>query len=351
MLRPVSDAQLQKLLLRRSNATSSQHSGCSCSSSLIARSELPVLTHRGAYPLWDEYLSAVYAGSAVVYPVNLRGFGWFYRCGACTAYLQERCQPMSEKLSCGRLRIRGRERCGRLPQAPIEGLIPLSRERGKRKLCQATRTLLQAFHSTNATHWGAPMATADVWLMEFGFWMHPAAGTSNSPGAPWLPNRTLVEVIRMAQAIVEHGTNATWYYHAPGSGVWLDLGSSTCAAAELPSRGAVRYAPCTDRNNRCLDGHVVREARLRGCETLQRRMVSSPALEIVDLRAGVAPSSSACPGRRTPAEKALRAGWNASARCTGCSRSLPILSCVRCEPSGPLGQLQCALSRSSISKL
>ena len=61
----------------------------------------------------------------------------------------------------------------------------------------------------------------EYWLAPFGWWVFPR----QHPRC--LGRRSWVEVIRIVQP-TEAEFNATFYFHAPGSGVWLDLGRTVC---------------------------------------------------------------------------------------------------------------------------
>ena len=60
-------------------------------------------------------------------------------------------------------------------------------------------------------------------LAPYGLWLYPR------PLPSCLPNNTWVEVVRIREAY-ESKRTSTWYYHAPGSGVWLNTGRSACVA-------------------------------------------------------------------------------------------------------------------------
>lgn len=319
ILHPITHSRLEVLQSREPRNHSASLSACNCTSSLVASTDLPIITRSGDYPQWDAYLLKVYAGP-ITYPVNLRRFAWFYRCGC--AHLTASCEPTSS--ACGKTasKTAGRRRCMSRPQAPFGAdIIPQSRERGARELCSASG-VVQAFHGDSK--YDALVVAAASRLMEYGFFMHPVAGASMSHEAKPLHDEW-VEVIRVRQQ-VEYGTGATWYYHAPGSGVWLSLGV-TCAATSLTHHGRVHSAPCTlgKTGRSCFDAEIVRHGKLRNCSTVQRKLsASSPALEIIDLR-GMAPYAGVCPSNKLAA---LRAGWNASLSCTHCSEVTAVVNCA-----------------------
>lgn len=60
-------------------------------------------------------------------------------------------------------------------------------------------------------------------LAPYGFWVYPR------PFPTCLKSFTKVEVVRVFESSETSYSNVVWYYHARGSGVWLDLGQTLCA--------------------------------------------------------------------------------------------------------------------------
>ena len=163
-------------------------------------------------------------------------------------------------------------------------------------------------------------------LAPFGMWMYPR------PVPTCLANNTWAEVIRIRERY-ESQRAVTWYYHAPGSGVWLNTGRSICVASE--QRDARQYDPAHVADKQKLASHgflvgvVGIDARLkssrsrREVDTMQRNGPFGNMLEIVDVRPEAAQH---CGHDGCTCSGSLRAGWKAQRECR-CSESSVVLNC------------------------
>ena len=161
-------------------------------------------------------------------------------------------------------------------------------------------------------------------LARFGVWLYPR------PLPTCLANNTWVEVVRIREAYEGHRP-LTWYYHAPGSGVWLNTGRSACVAAT--QRDARHFGePAHVASAAALaargflagvgvDARLKRERTHQELDTMQRNGPFGNMLEIVDVRPEAAQR---CGREGCTCTGTLRAGWNASRPCR-CSEEAGIL--------------------------
>lgn len=181
---------------------------------------------------------------------------------------------------------------------------------------------------------------------QFGVWVHPRLSPPCFESGAWVevwaaltstlvqphgsrlnlnrPRRRL-QVMRVDEATDRVGAAAAWYYHAPGSGVWLHLGRTRCGqtpAKELLGVSKKYALPLTAGSPLpARDFALVTQARRARLDTVQRREPDNTwsHLEIIDVRHAVR-GGGICAGA---AAGVLRGGWNGSREC-------------RCDPAGPV---------------
>ena len=307
----------------------------SCRESTIM---LPVLQSRGEYPLWDHYLSAVFADGAslpvAAYPIDLsERLHWLYRC-ACAPqsgqhyYLDKKsCQPQPN-ITC-RYWLRS-PRCARFPTAPSLANFrptgywvhdhvelatrlqrtPLAPHVGVAYVDDIAEALPFITDRTTLLH---QQHGASARVQQFGMWL--VAGRDFMKARRSFLREEWTEVTRIKQRM--DGPNSTWYFAARGSGIWLQMGRR-CFINSSTTNGRVFS-----------DAHLRREIRttplgeLRAhCDTVQNLHLPMPAIEIRDLRAG--PQGGGCGDGRF-----LRHGWwpgRAFKPCR-CDESVDILNC------------------------
>jgi len=166
-------------------------------------------------------------------------------------------------------------------------------------------------------------------LAPYGLWLYPR------PLPSCLPNNTWVEVVRIREAY-ESKRTSTWYYHAPGSGVWLNTGRSACVAnvqrdahqftdpahVATPAALAANGFPVGPG----VDAIVKRAWARVALDTLQRNGPFGNMLEIADVRAEAAQDASRCGVTGCTCAGTLRAGWNASRPCR-CDEASALVNC------------------------
>ena len=147
-----------------------------------------------------------------------------------------------------------------------------------------------------------PWASPEFWLAPFGWWAFPLPFPDCNPSFSW------VEVLRVAQP-TERRWRTTFYFHAKGSGVWLNLGRTVCCRSPLildadliGSEYGYRYIPLPQSKGfnvskgraACKnDGSQPPTAR-RGArdeqltyDTIQRRGVGANLLEVACMQSHV----------------------------------------------------------------
>lgn len=278
------------------------------------------------------------------YPVNIGNFIWFYRCdcyaaghgcsitdicpkssktqGTDSSWLLQHCAPMSAPL--GQAANGSARRQSRV-------LPKIWMSDHNQPACSASSR--EAVIGVNLKAASKPMwrswPNPEFHLAPFGMWLYPR------PLPTCLANNTWIEVIRIRETY-EVRKDGTWYYHAPGSGVWLNTGRSVCVAnvqrdtrhhpddpayAADPSRLAARGFPAgvgIDSRLKGPSGHAMSEL-----DTLQRNGPIGNLLEIVDVRHEAAQR---CGSQGCTCTGTLRAGWNASRTCR-CSEESMLLQC------------------------
>ena len=309
-------------------------SHCNTSSRCCRAAELPplpILETRGNRPEWDDYLLAVYGGT-VEYPVDLRNFQWFYRCGC--SFVTPSCTVSHTACSTTLSLLEGFRRvqpglsrsapypahhgssCGNGMQVPLKvtpkvwlSSFPLARS-------QAAHQGVEAFvagppyadpsapipQKTPNRSRVQPWASPEFWLAPFGWWAFPLPFPDCNPSFSW------VEVLRVAQP-TERRWRTTFYFHAKGSGVWLNLGRTVCCRSPLildadliGSEYGYRYIPLPQSKGfnvskgraACKnDGSQPPTAR-RGArdeqltyDTIQRRGVGANLLEVACMQSHV----------------------------------------------------------------
>ena len=163
-------------------------------------------------------------------------------------------------------------------------------------------------------------------LAPYGFWLYPR------PLPRCLANNTWVEVMRIREPY-EGQRPLTWYYHAPGSGIWLDTGRSACVAASQRDARQYNDDESVASPSRLLErgwhegGSVdarLKRSQTRGeLDTMQRNGPFGNMLEIVDVRPQAAQH---CGKQGCTCTGTLRAGWGASRPCH-CSEESMLLNC------------------------
>lgn len=158
-------------------------------------------------------------------------------------------------------------------------------------------------------------------LAPYGLWLFPRSLPS------CLPNTTWVEVIHVRETWEVNG--APWFYHAPGSGVWLNTGRSACLgrayqldAESFSGTDDVATWPSLSRRGFVYaSGNLEQETSnlARTFDTVQRNGPTGNLLEIVDLRA----ESKCSHGRKQGCTcvPTVRGGWNARRRQCHCDES------------------------------
>ena len=310
---------------------------CGCQKASIKPELLPLLAERGQRPEWDRYLTAVY-GNDVQYPVALDSFRWFYRCSC--HLIDQNCNQSTYLLDF----VPTSWRADCLDEAaPITTTVMPKVWFSSRNTLPCTNAFREAFvgvhiaaHVRRNPSWRS-WPNPEFRLAPFGIWLYPR------PIPNCLQNDTWVEVIRRRE--VYEGSNPfTWFYHAPGSGIWLNTGRTVCLADQqrdsywmgawaersyvanstsLRQHGFITGIGTVDARLSTRRGrlsHVVVEA-----DTLQRNGPFGNMLEIVDVRAEAAQrcgtGGCTCSGH-------LRAGWRASRPCF-CDNKRDVLNCGR----------------------
>ena len=384
--------ELGELDLKTDNATVScsksslgRRPSCGCKSALVPEAVLPQLLHfRGEHPAWDEYLDMVYGHESIQYPFRLSALRWLYRCDCRTVDVQ--CRPthgaachvtwlleqwanQSRFIADPRLRSilpfpqkvwravpSWRSSCIPGAQAPIGPVLPkvwLS----SHAYSVDGNAQREAFVGMALRTYPAPMP--EHMLAPFGLWIYPM------PYPLCIESKRWVEVMRVVQPY-EHveWPLSIFYFHAPGSGIWLNLGFTRCCnnhlnydRLSLIAEYGPEYSPpreqagfvhksstpsCqplgrTSHKFRCCVVGTCSEHERRGCQTrrsatavdtLQRRANAGNLLEIIDLRLERLTADSYNPIEEWgPCGPGLRAGYNASRPCR-CDRSRLILNCA-----------------------
>lgn len=320
------------------DVASAECATCGCTGARLE--DMPAeLRNRGDRPDWDEYLESVY-GTGVVYPVALRSrFRWFYRCDCRTLspscglnddacgvvselkhwLQQERLQHPARSALAGSpawLDRPWRDSCGPA-QVPLRP-TPKVWLRTLPYVVPGGGASLEAFVGLQHRKFPNP----EFWLAPFGWWLYPRAHPECLEAHRW------IEVIRVAQP-TETDSESTFYFHAPGSGIWLQLRRTVCCNNNINvDRGFIAHAFGAEFSpprqlvgfNRsssdplCSLGGV---GRARTVDTIQR-LSGGNLLEVIDLAGGGA-NGTAC-GHR------LRAGWSADRECR-CDSRLLVLNC------------------------
>lgn len=317
--------------MRDHAALSQPADACSCSAAQLSSADLPTLRRRGAHPAWDRYLEAVY-GDDVRYPVRLSDFEWFYRCDCRTTDRHCNGSTAHCDVSSG-----WKSSCLR-ESAPLSALPRIWFSAPDKPMC--TSSYREAFVGLHVAEHVALNPSWRNWpnpekrLARYGVWLYPR------PLPTCLPSDTWVEVIRVREGY-ESGTPFTWFYHAPGSGVWLNTGRTTCIAEAQrdslqfsgdPSHvaSAALLAERGFAQGKRIDTHLSKKARgnleatRARLDTLQRNGPFGNMLEIVDVRPEAAQN---CGLAGCSCTGTLRAGWNASRPCR-CDARRVVANCA-----------------------
>lgn len=314
---------------------------CSCRASVLQPSDLPTLQERGTHRHWDEYLDRVY-GPGVPYPVVLSRLQWLYRCdchvidsncnrtaAACSASTptetgawRQSCMPYDAPLQS----VARRGAHDTLPFTPkvwMSNLDTPSCDGPFREAFVGAQISAHVRRNPSWRTWPNP----EFHLAPYGLWLYPR------PLPTCLANHTWVEVMRIREKY-EGRRPLTWYYHAPGSGIWLNTGRSACVANA--QRDARQYhdpegvaSPTRLTSHGWAEGvgidlRVKRTHTRSELDTLQRNGPIGNMLEIVDVRAEA--EQRGCGNNGCTCTGSLRAGWEASRPCR-CNEALTILNC------------------------
>ena len=160
----------------------------------------------------------------------------------------------------------------------------------------------------------------DSWL-----WLH------HPPPYEHRPSNTSIEVTHCADVRAQsYELDASWYYAAPGSGVFLPLGRTTHFQTHREAVEHFTGLKCTDAAGECVSlySRLFEAARAQGFDSIQflghsDMRCGNTAVEVVQL-GGV--GAHAC-GAADQSKTALRGGW-AGQRACGCVNSG---MCANCE--------------------
>lgn len=316
------------------NAKSQVVEACSCSRSFITEADIPTLAHRGQQPSWDRYLEAIY-GPDVEYPVHLDTFEWFYRCDCHTV---DRYCNIS-KSACRAVEHDYKSSCNLRSAPPFASNVLPAVWLANYKMRPCSVAFREAYVGVQIADLATHVRLAPSWrswpnpefrLAPYGFWLYPRRVPKCQP------NQTWVEVIRRREPYERSGS-VTWYYHAPGSGIWLNTGNTACIAdVQRDSRWFpkssthfyVANSTSLRLNGFHFDSSLFAYQNLRHgfspYDTLQRNGPYGNMLEIVDIRKGAAQSCGKSSGCTCTGE--LRAGWHANRKCE-CDDNLEIVNC------------------------
>ena len=310
--------------------TCGQHGNCPAQAAHNSL-ELGVLMHAGEQPHWDAYLRSVY-GPDVDYPVDLGVLRWFYRGCNCAA-LDAACSRVDLCAALGWPNTTSTRsaRCrGQPPPAPFSSAVDM------------TPTIYVPWPTDR---WcdapvprTGPLSIQQRWpnpairMAPYGMWVLPRNFTVTP-----LPGHTWVEVIRIREPYEAHSFELRFYYHAPGSGIWLDTGDTYWQGAEkdaaLTARGAAvgtTTGMCNSANFSSCTEWDTHQLGLTPDSYAQGNFL--PWIEIVDhrpKREAQAPCwrHKNCPAVTCPsAEHHLRSGWRARRLCN-CSEESELLNC------------------------
>ena len=309
---------------------------CSCRVAFLQPADLPSLPYRGLHPTWDRYLETVYCDD-VQYPVHTSALKWFYRCDCLT--IDRRCSRSED--ACVRASKGWRSSCFQQSAPIAHKLVP--------RIWLAAWTMPACSEPFSEAFVGVQLV-AHVWrnpqmgtwpnpeyrLAPYGIWTYPRAVPR------CLPKHTWVEVIRRREAY-EGARQFSWFYHAPGSGIWLNTGQTACVGeSQRDSHWFVNYERqsgssgssfIANKSSLVLNGFKVGgpgiDVRLQrpqsSIDTMQRNGPFGNMLEIVDMRPEAkgtlcGPEGCTCVG-------VLRSGWNASRPCV-CDNARDVLNCA-----------------------
>jgi len=346
--------------------------GCrSCDCHNATLSSMPQVLHRpGAQPQWDAYLTGVY-GKLPPYPFQLHALRWFFRCdcrllsrncrvstAACKvpsaiAEWQERkrLEQQQQQLAWPKMKVaatpinwhraRWQDSCRPGAQAPLPELLPKVWLGSLPSIQDDAVARAAAFVGYKTNRFPNP----EFWLSPWGWWAGPFLDAPQC-----LPSHSWVEVMRVLQP-AETDYRSLFYYYAPGSGIYLNLGRTICCNHELnydeelvdvmyPDSGTRR------RGNRTVSydcaflaarsfwaptwtrapwkrKRASRDVARGVYHTIQRQSHAGNLLEIQEVRHDSNASASA------PASACgigLRTGWGAMRVCT-CDSTRLILNC------------------------
>jgi hypothetical protein len=289
----------------------------------MALLRLPALKRLGEFPEWDTYLRLVYHGT-VPYPFELSQLHWVYRCNCLTMDPVSSCStlnashaachpprwgnPPSWEASCIPAGVR----------SPLAGVLPKV-YKAHRPECGAPTSagrllapLVEAYVGRNNARLPLPYSlwpNPEWHLAPFGVWLHPRH-------VPTVLTTAWVEVIRVREQWeprVQAG--ATFFYYAPGSGIWLALGRTISMLGSERRKdkpfGATWSATW---------------ARGKGFDTLQRPAPGPGHLfEIMDVRPSARQQRNAA--RTCSGEQNLRVGWNSTGGPCLCDEQSMLLNC------------------------
>jgi len=312
---------------------------------------LPLLTRRGEHEEWDTYLDLVYGN--VRYPVDLGAFEFFYRC-SCTLR-DPHCRPFQPFELCKlerviegyhvyeldasarteKARANWSEQSWRSSCHPAAAVMPLRKILPKGwthslPLLHADGTLGRAREAFVAPQKGTMrFERPEFWFAAWGFWVWPR------PRRECLASGSWVEVIRLVVPDEHKYRKARFFFHAPGSGMWLSLGNSLCCIPRSSTpRGVLERMldsdDYTEQSRPRMHGACSPGTRLETQLYISRQYKTLQLehnLNLLEIRDFSLPTRRPSGTENACAGDLLRAGWNASRECW-CDRTKLMASCV-----------------------
>jgi len=174
---------------------------------------------------WSAYLDQVYGLDTLTFPFDLRRLTTFYS----TAFESSSSFPLDRVPLLGTATPAAGYNLthASLSMALDDVLTPV--RGGKRPVCG--RHALDAYRLYHHPPFSEDAAERTIWL--YGHHHHKDGIASNrTTRVPWLhpingfPSHTKIEVLHCAEECATKGITDYWLYHAPGSGIYFDLGKT-----------------------------------------------------------------------------------------------------------------------------
>lgn len=253
--------------------------GCDGTKHSSLRGRLPTLEWRGQHGEWDAYLEAVY-GSDVSYPVELQTFGWFYH----DLFPLKNVQPLLLDIYC----------------RSVPGHAWISWEEFRWQERRQLGFFVQHYD---------PQLPAE---------------SQPEPLRLGFSNHSWVEVMRVRVWHLDE-TWGTFYWHAKGSGLWINLGRTVVIDRACDRTALGLLSP------KLRDAGEYETAQLTvSAHTLPHAMTNS-RFEIVDFRRPTAKINSRTLSVCPPPAADVRRGWNHTLPC----RCVAGADTVNCESKLP----------------